>query len=165
MHTFIGWTGASVLTGLFLLAAVPGADDKDKSISLDQAPKAVQEAIKARFPGAQVTSIEKESEDGKVVYDVELKHKGRKYEMNILENGTVIEIEKEIPAKDLPEAVTRGIEAKYPKATIKEAMEIYKVKGRDEKLDEYEVTLETAEKKTVEVKVSLDGKTVKGEGE
>jgi uncharacterized membrane protein YkoI len=164
MRTIVGWSAVNAVAELVLLAAVAGADDKDKKISLDEAPKAVQDAIKARFPGADVTSIEKENEGGKVVYDVELKHKGRKYEMDIQEDGTIIEIEKEIAARDLPEAVSKGIEARYPRATLKEVMEVYKVRGKDEKLAEYEVTLETADKKTVEVKVSLDGKTVKGEG-
>jgi uncharacterized membrane protein YkoI len=164
MRRVIGWSAASAMAGLVLLASVARADGKDKKISLNKAPKGVQETIKARLPGADVTSIEKENEDGKVVYDVELKHDGRKYEMDILEDGTLIEIEKEIPAKDLPEAVTKGIETKYRGATLKEIMEVYKVNGKEEKLAEYEVTIETADKKTQEVKVSLDGKTVKGEG-
>jgi uncharacterized membrane protein YkoI len=167
MRRIIGWSALSAAAWLVLLSAVVGADDKDKDkkITLDKAPKAVQDAVKARFPKAEVTSVEKETEDGKVVYDIELKHRDRKYEMDILEDGTVIEIEKEIAAKDLPEAVTKGIEAKYPRATLKEVMEKYKVKGKDEKLTEYEVTLQTADNKTVEVTVSLDGKTVKAEGE
>src|SRR5262245_4336800 len=132
MRRIIGWSAASAVAGLVLLAAVAGADEKDKKISLDKAPKAVQDAIKGRFPKAEVASIEKETEGGKVVYDVELKHEGRKYEMDIQENGTVLEIEKEIAAKDLPEAVTKGIEAKYPKATLKEVMEMYTVKGKEE---------------------------------
>jgi uncharacterized membrane protein YkoI len=167
MRRVIGWSAVSAVAGLALLAVVAWADDKekDKKIALDKAPKAVQEAIKARFPKGEVTSIEKETEDGKTVYDVELKQDGKKYEMDILADGTVIEIEKEIEAKKLPEAVTKAIEDKYPKATIKEVMEVYKVKDKEEKLTEYEVTLETGDKKTVEVKVSLDGKSVKAEKE
>jgi uncharacterized membrane protein YkoI len=156
---------AAVLAGLVLLSGVArGADEKDKKIALDKAPQAVQDAIKARFPNAKVTRVEKETEDGKVVYDIELKHKNRKYEMDIQEDGTIIEIEKEMASKDLPEAVKKGIEDKYPRATIKEVMEVYKVKDKEETLTDYEVTLETADKKEVEVKVSKDGKTVKGEG-
>jgi uncharacterized membrane protein YkoI len=169
MRRFSSRLAASAMAGLFLLVAAARADEKEKEkprkITLDQAPKAVQDAIKDRFPGGKVTSIEKETEDGKVVFDVELTHKGRKYEMDIQEDGTVIEVEKEIKARDLPRAVARGIEAKYPKSTLKEVMEVYKVKNNKEKLAGYEVTLETAKTKKVEVKVSLDGKTVKAEGE
>jgi hypothetical protein len=140
-----------------------GADEKDKKISLDKTPKAVQEAIKKRFPGAEVTGIEKDTDDGKDLYTVELKHNGRKYEMDIQEDGTIDEIEKAIALKDLPEAVTRALEARYPRATLKDAMEVYDVVGKDETLSEYTVSLETAGKKDVDVRVSLDGKTIKEE--
>jgi hypothetical protein len=44
-------------------------------------------------------------------------------------------------------------------------MEVNKVKGKKETPDHYEVTLETPDKKEMEVTVSLDGKTVKAEKE
>ena len=72
-------------------------------------------AIKDRFPGADITGVEKETEDGKVMYDVELKHEGRKYEMDIKEDGTVLVIERDHLYKSLPEAVAKALEAKYPK--------------------------------------------------
>jgi uncharacterized membrane protein YkoI len=166
MRKFVGWFGVSAVVGLVLLATLARADDKAKAekIPLDKVPKAVKAAIEDRFPGAEVTSVEKETEDGKVVYDVELKHKGRKYEMDIQENGTVIEIEKEVALKDVPAAVIKTLEAKYPKATIQEVMEVNKVKGKQETPDHYEVTLVTADKKKMEVEISLDGsKILKGE--
>jgi uncharacterized membrane protein YkoI len=163
----MGGLAVSAAAGLVLLATVAWADDKekDKKVPLGKVPKAVMDSIKARFPGADLTSVEKETEDGAVVYDVELKHKGRKYEMDIKEDGTIIEIEKEVAAKDVPEAVTKAVQAKYPNCTIEEVMEVNKVKGKEEKPDHYEVTVVTADKKKREVVVSLDGKSVKAEGE
>jgi uncharacterized membrane protein YkoI len=163
MHRLVNRLGVSALAWL-AVCAVAVASDKAEKVAPDKAPKAVRDAINARFPGAEVTSMEKETEDGKVVYDVELKHKGRKYEMDIHEDGTVVEIEKEVPAKDVPEAVTKALTAKYPTATVEIVMEVNKVSGKKEIPDHYEVTLRTAEKKELEVTVSLDGKTVK-EGE
>jgi uncharacterized membrane protein YkoI len=160
----MGWLAASAVAGLVLLAAVR-ADEKTEKISPDKLPQKVMDAVKTRFPGAEITSVEKETTDGKVVYDIELKHKGRKYEMDIQEDGTILEIEKEVAVKDLPAAVTKALEAKYPKSTIKEVMEVNLVKGKEEKPDHYEVVLVTADKKELEVTVSLDGKTIKGEGE
>jgi len=141
------------------------ADDKekDKKIPLDKVPKVIMDAIKGRFPGAEVTSVEKEIEDGKVMFDVELTQKGRKYEMDIKEDGTIVEIEKEMDAKKLP-AITKAVKSKYPEATIKEIMEVNKVEGKKETPIHYEVTIEMNGKKK-EVIVSLDGKTVKTEGE
>jgi uncharacterized protein (DUF2249 family) len=153
------------LFGLVILAASAAEEGKAKKITLDKAPKAVRDAVEARFPGADVTSVETETENGNVVYDVELKHKGRKYEMDIKEDGTVLEVEKEVPAKDVPAAVTQAVDARFPKATIKDVMEVNKVKGKKETPDHYEVTITTAGGKTMEVIVSLDGKSVKTEAE
>jgi uncharacterized membrane protein YkoI len=160
MRRFIGLSAASAVVGLVILATVSRADDK--KIALDKVPKEVMDSVKARFPGAEVTSVEKETEDGEVVYDFELKHEGRKYEMDIKADGTITEIEKEVAAKDVPEAVTNALKAKYPNATIKEVMEVNKVKGKEEKPDHYEVTIVTADNKKMEVEVSLDGKNIKG---
>jgi uncharacterized membrane protein YkoI len=167
MRGIVSCFAVSAVAGLVFLATVARADDKQKpeKLPLDKVPKAVMNAIKGRFPGADISSVEKEVEDGKVVFDVELKHEGRKYEMDILENGTILEIEKEVAAKDVPAAVTKGVKAKYPNATIKEVMEVNKVKGKTETPDHYEVTIETADKKKIEVIVSLDGKSVKTEAE
>jgi uncharacterized membrane protein YkoI len=163
MRTFRKGLWSVALLGLVGLVMAARADGE--KVPLDKVPKAVMDAIQDRFPDADITSVEKETEDGKIVYDIELKSKGKKYEMDIQENGTIIEIEKEAAVKDLPEGVTKALEAKYPKATIKEVMEVNKVKGKTETPDHYEVVLVTADKKKIEITVSLDGKTIKKEGE
>src|SRR5262245_1921694 len=124
MREFMGRLGAGAVVGLVLLASVARADDKGKAdkaksekVDVDKIPRKVLAAVKARFPGAKITSVEKETAGGKVVYDIELTHKGRKYEMDIQADGTVIEVEKEVDARDLPKAVSQALKAKYPKAT------------------------------------------------
>src|SRR5262249_33483733 len=139
MRRIMGGFGVSAMAGLVLLATVVQADDKVQKVPLDKVPQKVMDAVKNRFPGAEITSVEKETADNQVIYDIELKHKGRKYEMDIKEDGTVLEVEKEVAVKDLPAAVTKAIEAKYPKSTIKEVMEVNKVMGKEEKPDHYEV--------------------------
>jgi hypothetical protein len=153
--------GIAALAGLFLLAAVARTDEEGKKAAKVKVPKKVMDAVKARFPGAKITKVGKETADGKVVYDIELTSKGRKYEMDIQADGTVLEVEKELRGKEVPDAVRKALRAKYPKAKIKVVMEVNKVMGKKEVPDHYEVILETAGKKEVEVTVSLDGKTVK----
>lgn len=167
MRGIIGWCAAFAVAGVIAMGVVFAADEKDKKeekVSADKLPKAVADAIKARFPAGEITGAEKETEDGKVVYDIELKEKGRKYEMDILEDGTILEIEKEIAAKDVPAAITKAVEGKYPKAKVVEVMEVNKVKGKDETPIHYEVTIEADGKKS-ELIVSLDGTSVKTEDE
>jgi hypothetical protein len=162
-------SGVGVLATLVVLATVTRAADKEPNAKSDKKPPAadvpqkVMDAVKGRFPGATLTSSEKETENGNVVYDLELKHEGRKYEMDVKEDGTIMEIEKEVASKDVPAAVAKAVADKYPKSTVKEVMEVNVVKGKDEKPDHYEATLTTADGKGLEVIVALDGSSVKEE--
>jgi hypothetical protein len=166
MRRTAGWWAVGVGAVLLLQhAAVLARDGKDKKVPLDRVPKAIRDAIDGRFPGATVRSVEKETDDGKVVFDVELTHRGRKYEMDILENGTVVEIEKEVAPADVPAAVRQAVKAKFPQATIQEVMEVNKVQGKEEKPQHYEVTIQAPGQKTQEVIVSLDGKSIRREGQ
>jgi uncharacterized membrane protein YkoI len=153
----------STVAVVLVLAAARAADEKAEKMTLDKAPKAVRDAVLGRFPGAQVTSLTKENEAGKIVYDVELKHRDRKYEMDLQEDGTILEIEKGKSLQEVPAALAKTIEAKFPKATIKDIMEVNLVKKRVETPDHYEVTIETADKKPQEVLITLDGKSFKEE--
>jgi hypothetical protein len=146
------------LAAAVLLAPVARGDDKAKDV--DKIPKAVMDALKAKFPKAEIHKWTKEKEGDAVVYDIEFKEGDRKCEADIKEDGTYINYEREIAAKDLPKAVVETVEKKYPKAKMKEIMEIMEVKGKEDKLEGYEIVLETADKKEVEVTIAPDGKVL-----
>jgi hypothetical protein len=150
---------AVVLSGL---ACVCLARDEVK-VPLDQLPKAVTEAVKKRFPKAEMVEASKETENGKTEYEVTVKERGKKIDVTLSPEGTLLGLEKQIDAKDLPKAVTETLEAKYPKATYKTVEEIVKIQDGKEKLENYEVLLVTAEKKEIEVVLSVDGKITKTE--
>jgi hypothetical protein len=162
MQRFIGWSGAVALVGLLIAAAAVWADEE--KVSLDKLPKPVVAALKARFPGAELKSADKEKDGDKIIYDVALKHKGVNYEASVTLEGEITTFEKEITAKDLPKKVVKALEDKYPKATYKYKLieEVYKVKGKKEELESYEVALEAADGKKLEVLVAPDGKYLKG---
>jgi hypothetical protein len=159
LRCLAGGLAVAILTGLVLTATVARAQEKDK-LDLDKIPKAVMDALRSKFPKPEITKWEKATEKGDVIYDIEFKYKGRKCEMDVKEDGTIINIEREIKAKELPTAVTRAVDKKYPKATLKEIMEIKEVKGKKEILEGYELVLETADRKNVELTVAPDGKIV-----
>jgi len=164
MRGIMGFLNAMAVACLVTMATVALADDKPEKIAPDKLPQKIKDAVQGRFPGAEITSAEKEKEKGEIVFDVELKHEGRKYEMEIKEDGTIAEIEKEIASKDVPEAITIAVKRKFPTAAIKEVMEVNKVTGKEEKPIHYEVTIET-DGKAKEVIVSLDGKIAKSDEE
>jgi ribosomal protein L11 len=134
-------------------------------LRLDEIPEVVMDALKVKFPKAEIHKWTKEKEGDIVVYDIEFKQVDRKFEADIKEDGTIHNWERAIKAEELPEAVKKSVEKKYPKATLMDIMEIAEVKGKDEKLEGYEVTLETVDKREVEVTVAPDGKILEDSGE
>jgi len=158
---------AILLISLALVAFVGTATVRaqEEPVPQDKIPKAVMDALLSKFPKAKIDKCTKAKEGNDVVYDIEFKQDGRKCEADIKENGTFINFEKAIDAKELPKSVREAIEKKYPKATMKEIMQETEVKGKEEKLSAYEVVLMTAEKKEVEVRVSPEGKILEDTGE
>jgi hypothetical protein len=158
----IGLCTALLAGFLWATPAAPGQDKKDKdSVEL---PKVVMAALKAKFPKANIDKVTKEKEGNDVVYDIEFKIEGRKFEADIKEDGTLINYEKEIAAKDLPAAVKKAVDTRYPKAKLKDVMEMTDVKGTTETLHGYEITLTTADNQSVEVTVAPDGKVLEDSG-
>lgn len=84
--------------------------------------------MKAKFPKAEIHKWTKEKEGDIVVYDIEFQQEDRKFEADIKEDGTIHNWEKQIPVKDLPDAVRKAVETKYPKAALKEVLAITAVK-------------------------------------
>jgi hypothetical protein len=146
--------------GFALLAFVglAGVRADEEKVPLEKLPKAVTDAVKAKFEGAEMVSASKEKEDGKELYEVAIKHKGHKIDVTVTPEGKIASIEKEIEAKDFPKEVTAALEAKYPKATIKKAEEV----TEGDKVV-YEALIVTADKKTIEVVLDPKGKIVKEE--
>src|SRR5688572_1345638 len=149
---------------LILLLGTGPVRAQEEAVPPDRIPKAVMSALLEKFPKAKIDKCTKAKEFGTIVYDIEFKQEGRKCEADIKENGTYINYEKAIEAKDLPRAVRDAIEKRYPKATLKEVMEETEVTGKDEKLSAYEVVLVTADQKDVEVRMSPDGKILEDTG-
>jgi hypothetical protein len=145
-----------------LSVALPLRADEE-AVPLDKLPRVVVDAVKKRFPEAELVRAEKETEDGKTLFEVVIKNKGQSIEVTTTPEGVITEIEKQIEAKDLPKVVSAALEAKYPRATYQMIEEVIQVKDGKETLEYYEVLLVTAEKKKLEVSVTPEGKFTKEE--
>jgi len=137
---------------------------QEEAVPPDKIPKAVMDALRAKFPAAKIDKCTKAKEGDDIIYDIEFKQEARKCEADIKENGTYVNYEKAIEAAALPKAVRDALEKRYPKATLTEIMEETEVTGKDEKLSAYEVVLVTADKKDAEVRLSPDGKILEDTG-
>ena len=150
------------VTALILAAAqVRG---QEVAVPQDQVPKAVMNALLAKFPKAAIDTCVKATEGGEVIYDIEFKQEGRKFEADIKANGTYLNYEQAIEITALPEAVIAAIEKRYPRSVLKEIMQETEITGKTEQLSAYEVIIDTVGKGQVEVRVSPEGKVLEDSG-
>ena len=141
------------LFGFVGLVSVGGARADEEKVPLDKVPVAVMNAVKKKFPAAKIEEAAKEVEDGKTTYEIGIEQDERDITVSLKEDGTILEIEKEIAVKDLPSAVTGAIAAKYPRATLKKAEEV--TEGENVT---YEVIVVPESKKAREVALDRAGK-------
>src|SRR5690606_3875873 len=82
---------AIIVVAATLLPA--GAALADEDIPIDQLPPAVIKAIEARFPGAKIEEAERDTRDGRPLYEVEIEVNGDDKELKITPDGQIIDIE------------------------------------------------------------------------
>jgi uncharacterized membrane protein YkoI len=67
--------------------------------------------LRARFPEAEIQQWTREEEDGVVLYDIEFRQQGRKFEADIKEDGAIDNWEREIAPRrrlSMPSIVPMG---------------------------------------------------------
>ncbi len=154
MRTFMTASLFSPLTLLLFLAALPA---QELTVPLDKVPKAVMDAVKAKYPGAKLLGASTEKEGDKTVYEISLRFKDHHHDVTLEPEGKIVSIEREIAAKDLPAVVTKALSAKYPKATWKRVEELTTGDGT---LTGYEVLVVSGAKDTVEVVLDPQGRII-----
>ncbi len=154
----------SLVLSILMAFVAANAQEKGQADS-NQIPKKVMDGLRAKFPNAQIDKWTREEEGDIFVYDIEFKQEEQKFEADIKEDGTIHNWEKAIVAKNLPVAVRKTVEKKYPKAAIVEIMEITAVKDGKDLLEGYEIVLKTHDKKDVEVTMAPDGKVLEDSGD
>jgi hypothetical protein len=146
----------ALVGALVSLAMTSMASAEEEKIPVKELPKAVRKAVKAKFPRAHIKGAAKEEENDRTTYEVMLEIRGRAVDVALKADGTIVEIEKEVPVDELPRAVRHALASKYPKAKIVKAEEI--VKG-EHGTPHYELAI------TTEVVLSARGKFVEAEEE
>jgi hypothetical protein len=145
---------------LILTAAAPARGD---NVPLHTVPRPVLDAVRARFKDARIASAEKDHAGAGFVYEVTINHQGQHIDVTLTGEGALLLIKREIAATDLPEPVAQALVDGYPEATYRVVEAVIKVQGPHERLAYYELDLVTAGRRLVEVRVSTDGKILRGE--
>lgn len=92
----IAVSAVSLVSIAVLASVVAGEKDKGESkTQIEDVPAAVQAAIKKATQGAKVQEIEKETEDGKTVYEVEISKNGLEIDLVFDEKGGLVAFDVE----------------------------------------------------------------------
>ena len=104
----------SALLGLFVLSACAKQESKEKS----QLPEKALQAINKAYADATITEVEKENEDGKEVYEVELKSGGKEIEVDVTADGKILSNEDEDKDDDEKDEDENEIEFNFDNAAV-----------------------------------------------
>ena len=142
-----------LLVAGILLSTVGFAQEKEKKIKRSDLPAAVEKTVAAQSSGAKVKGFSEEKEKGQTFYEAELLVNGHSKDVLMDANGTVVEVEEEVPMSGLPSEVKAGLQAKTDGGKIVKVETITK----NNKLVAYEAHVNTNGKKS-EVQGGPDGK-------
>ena len=81
-------------------------------------PAAIDAAFRKAYPSAVVKGVSREKQGSVTVYEVESTDAGMTRDLIYHVDGTVVEMEEELGAADVPPAVTSALAARYSKATV-----------------------------------------------
>ena len=153
---YVFWIAPLVVATVFALGNSANCDET--KLPLDKLPTAVVKAIKAKYPKADLIEAEEEKEDDETEYAVKIKDGETSLELTVSAEGEIEGIEREIPVSDLPNSISEFIQQKYPQAAIKKVEAEFEIEKGQEELECYEVTVETTDQKTIELKFDSKGK-------
>jgi hypothetical protein len=136
--------------GFVCMAAFAGA--AEKAISRSQLPVAVQRTADEQAKGSTVRGYSKDSEDGKLEYEVQLLVNGHTKDVTIAPDGRLLEIEEEVSLDSLSPQVRSGLAARAGKGKITKVEALTK----QGKIVAYEAQIILAGKRS-EAQVGPDG--------
>ena len=97
---------------LFAAVTAGPALGQEKKITVSDLPAAVRQTADAQSKGATVRGYSRETEHGRVQYEVELMVAGKSRDVTIGADGTVLEVEQQVDIDSLPPAVRAALTKK-----------------------------------------------------
>jgi hypothetical protein len=147
-----------------LLTLVPGsARTQEQLLALARVPKPVLAAVRSRFPEGKLRGAARETEEGRMTYEVTLTERGRSIDVTVNPQGALELIERQLLATELPPPVHQTLRAKYPHSSYRIIEEVITVAQGTETLSYYELLIAKADKTRVEVQIAADGRVLKEE--
>lgn len=129
---------------------------QEQKVNQKDVPAPALAAATKAYPKAKVKVWEKETKDGKTLYEVTMTENHAEWQVVFEADGAFVAREEVVPVASLPVAVRDAVKAKYPKANLYSAEKITRSTET-----EYEVGLKNAPKK--EIVLTSTGKVLKEE--
>jgi uncharacterized membrane protein YkoI len=148
----------TTLASIFLIASTMFVCASDKRVTLDEAPRTIQKAIKERAGSGKIMRIEKATEQGQVQYEVLIKRapSGSEIEFIFNSDGSLDSTEEPLSIKELPVTVQRASKIVVGNGNISTAER--RIKGGT---ITYEVGYRSSKGQEREAVFASDGKVVK----
>ena len=149
----IAVAAATMLFPIFLFS-----QEQEKKIPRSDLPPAVEKTVAEQSKNAEIRGFSEEKENGQTFYEAELIVNGHSKDVLVDMNGTMVEVEEQVPIESLPPAVREGLQAKAGSGKL---IKVEKLTKKD-KLVAYEAKILTNGKKS-EVQVGPEGKPLNHE--
>lgn len=144
------WAVVGLIT---LCAASTSAAAQEKRLKRSDLPPAVQKAADEQSKAATVRGYSSETENGQLEYEVAMTVDGRSRDVSFAPDGSILEIEQEVPVDSLPAAVHSALVQKAGAGRITKVESLTK----HGTFVAYEAQVRTGAKRS-EVQVGPDGK-------
>ena len=97
-----------------MVMSVPTALFAADEVAFEDVPEVVMETAISTAPDLDFKKVSVEIEDGVKVYEFEAMQDGKRIEVDVLEDGTLDEVEMETAYEDVPETVRLALAQAYP---------------------------------------------------
>jgi hypothetical protein len=144
----IAVAAATMLFPIFVFS-----QEQEKKIPRSDLPPAVEKTVAEQSKGARIRGFSEEKENGQTLYEAELIVNGHSKDVLVDVNGTIVEVEEQVPIESLPTAVREGLQAEAGSGKL---IQVERLTKKD-KLVAYEAKVLTNGKKS-EVQVGPEGK-------
>lgn len=130
---------------------------QEQSLKKKDVPKAILDQFQKSYPKATAKGYAKETEAGKVAYEIESVEGTTHRDISYSADGTVMAVEESMAYADVPEAIHTAVKKDYPKMTVARCEKI--VEGA---ATHYELIVKSGRKKQ-ELVYNADGALVEKE--
>jgi hypothetical protein len=145
------------ISALAVMFAAPVSAQQPKQVGLNDAPPHVSAAALGAANGIKFEKVEIEFEDGHAVFEfIGKRQDGKAYEVDVLHDGTIQEVEEEIGIADVPQAVRDTLNRFLPNI---QPSKIEKSTRANFSIW-YEFDAKDARGKEIDVDISSDGKRI-----